>query len=287
MSRIPNCMCEDCTNIGTIAVAMPDRGGNAGFMCEFHAYQELNYSRENGMHYGKEKKHRKTYSEEMETSSSDLQARAELLHFGFLPTDDATVDVEYKSPIFEGLNAISKQCLTVDKLIADGHMRIGNECGTHFHVGHADHINPRTMRYLRRFNGSLFVPLSEAIMADPAKSARLFGRQPNRWAEPITFNDPSGNYEGWQMKHEAMINLQHDYTIEFRQCKFVNAEQYMNAVKFCDKVADTLIKNFILHFNDTPNDARRYPNKTSYRKHKAQMTAQKLVKIYEDFTANI
>jgi hypothetical protein len=143
------------------------------------------------------------------------------------------------------------------------------------------------MRYLRRFNGSLFVPLSNAIMQDQAKAERFFGRRSNHWAEPVTFADPSGNFEGYAMKHEAMFNLQHNYTIEFRQPKFVNAEQYMNVAKFSKDVANAIIENFIKHFMDTEWDTRRYPTRTAYRKHKADVTAQKLVKLYEKYTENI
>ena len=288
-TREARCLCHGCRNNATIALpnGLPDRGLNAGFLCEFHAYNLLGYSHENGLHYGVAKAHRKTVSVELETSNSDLQSRGELLHFGFLPTMDTTVDVEYKSPIFEGLNAISKQCVTIEKLIETGHLRMGDECGTHFHVGDVAYINPQTMKYLRRFNNSLFVPLSNAIMADTEKSARFFGRKPNYWAEPVTEHDASGNVEGWAMKHSAMFNLQHDYTIEFRQAKFVNAKQYMQVAKFAVDVADCIIENFIKHFNDTPTDARRYPNKTTYRKHKADVTANKLVKLYEKYTANL
>ena len=171
--------------------------------------------------------------------------------------------------------------------MSHGNLRIGLNCGTHFHVGHRSYINPTTMRYLRRFNGSLFVPLSNAIMADPEKSARFFGRRPNNWACPITFADPSGDYEGYRMEHSAMINLQHDYTIEFRQPKFRNAKQYMAVVHFATDATECIIENFIKHFNDVPTDTRRYPNKTAYRKHKAEVTANKLVKLYEKYTANV
>jgi hypothetical protein len=142
------------------------------------------------------------------------------------------------------------------------------------------------MRYLRRFNGSLFVPLSNAIMADQNKAERFFGRRSNTWAQPVTMSDPSGDYHGFQMKHEAMFNLQHDYTIEFRQAKFVSAERYMNVAKFAKDVANAIIENFIKHFNDTDFDKRRYPTRTAYRKHKADVTANKLVKLYEKYSAN-
>lgn len=286
MCRKATCMFHGCQNEGMYAQPIAKRGGRPGFLCEFHAFRELGYTHESTEHYGKPKKHGFTVAPELETSSTDMKARAELVDFGFVPTFDSTVDVEYKSPIFEGLNAISKQCVSIEKLISEGHMTINNSCGTHFHVGHVTHINPTTMRYLRRFNNSLFAPLSTAIMADVEKSARFFGRRPNHWAEPITMHDPSGNVEGWQMKHSAMFNLQHDFTIEFRQAKFVTAKQYMEVAKFARDVVECLINNFICHFNDSEWDTNRYPTKTDYRKHKAQVTANKLVKLYEKYTAN-
>jgi hypothetical protein len=248
--------------------------------------REQGYSVENGNRTGTRKKHGFTISNELETSDSSIKARGELLDFDFIPTYDSTVDVEYKSPIYEGLNAISKQCVSIEKLIASGDLRIGNECGTHLHVGHVQYINDVTMRWLRRFNGSLFVPLSEAIMEDQEKAERFFGRRSNSWAQPVSFSDPSGDFDGYRMKHSAMFNLQHDYTIEFRQAKFVNAEQYMNVVKFGRDVANAIIENFIKHFMDTEWDRTRYPKRTDYRKHKAQVTAKKLVKLYEKYSAN-
>lgn len=287
MARIPVCMCKDCNRIGTVKVPVAKRGERFGYLCDFHANREEGYTVENGYRLGERKVHGFTFSFEMETSRSTTKARGEFADFGFKPTEDCTVDVEYKSPIYEGLNAVSKQCVSIEKLISENETYIGNECGTHFHVGHAEYITPETMRYIRRFNNSLFVPLSNAIMVDVEKSARFFGRQPNGWAEPVTMRDPSGDYEGWQMKHEAMFNLQHDWTVEFRQAKFVNAKQYMQVAHFARDVVNAIIENFIKHFNDEPADRRRYPNKTAYRKHKADVTANKLVKLYEKYTANV
>lgn len=287
MARIPVCMCKDCSNIGTVKVPIAKRGNRYGYMCSFHANRLEGYTVENDYRSGNRKKNGFTFSAELEVSSATTKARGELVDFGFKPTADCTVSAEFKSPIFEGLNAISKQCVSIEKLIENGEMRIGNECGTHFHVGHADYINGETMRYLRRFNGSLFVPLSEAIMADQAKAERFFGRRSNTWAEPVTMRDPSGDFPGCHMKHSAMFNLQHDYTVEFRQAKFVTAEQYMAVAKFARDCVNTIIENFIKHFNDTDFDRRRYETRTAYRKHKAQVTANKMVKLYEKYTANL
>lgn len=287
MARIPVCMCKDCTNIGTVKVPIAKRGNRYGYMCSFHANRLEGYTVENDYRSGNRKKNGFTFSCELEVSSATTKARGELVDFGFKPTSDCTVSAEFKSPIYEGLNALSKQCVSIEKLIESGEMRIGSECGTHFHVGHAEYINGETMRYLRRFNGSLFVPLSEAIMADQAKAERFFGRRSNSWAEPVTMRDPSGDFPGCHMKHSAMFNLQHDYTVEFRQAKFVNAEQYMAVAKFARDCVNAIIENFIKHFNDTDFDRRRYETRTAYRKHKAQVTANKLVKLYEKYTANM
>ena len=286
MSRIAKCMTKDCNNVGVYKVEIAKRGNRHGYLCEECMRRLRSYSHENAIEYGKRKKVPFTFSSEFETSGSTQKARGELLDFGFVPTYDATVNIEYKSPIYEGLNALSKQCVSIEKLVANGDLEINRSCGTHLHVGHADYINGTTMRYLRRFNGSLFVPLSQAIMSDLDKAERFFGRQPNHWAQPVTMQDPSGDYDGWRMKHESMFNLQHDYTIEFRQAKFVNAEQYMNLAKFAKDCTNAIIENFIKHFMDTDWDRARYPKRTDYRKHKADVTARKLVKLYEKYSAN-
>lgn len=287
MARIPVCMCKDCNSVGTVKVPIAKRGNRYGYMCDFHARRLEGYTVENDFRSGNRKKNGFTFSKELEVSSATTKARGELVDFGFKPTSDCTVSAEFKSPIYEGLNALSKQCVSIEKLIESGEIRIGYECGTHFHVGHVDYINGETMRYLRRFNGSLFVPLSNAIMADPVKAERFFGRRSNNWAEPVTMADPSGDFPGCHMKHSAMFNLQHDYTVEFRQAKFVNAEQYMNVAKFARDCVNALIENFIKHFNDTDFDRNRYETRTAYRKHKAQVAAKKMVKLYEKYTANI
>lgn len=287
MARIPVCMYEGCGAVGTVKVPIAKRGGRFGYLCGRHARELEGYSVENDCRCGCRKENGFTFSGEFEASHASMKARGELVDFGFKATYDCTVSAEFKSPIYEGLNALSKQCVSIEKLMQNGDLRIGNECGTHLHVGHADYINAQTMRYLRRFNGSLFVPLSNAIMADREKSARFFGRLPNHWAEPVTMLDPSGDYEGECMKHTAMFNLQHDYTVEFRQAKFVNASQYMQVAKFARDCVNAIIENFVKHFNDMPTDTRRYPTRTAYRKHKAQVAGQKLVKLYEKYTRNV
>lgn len=277
MARIPICICKNCGSIGSIRVDIDKRGGRNAYMCDFHARRLMGYSDENSTRSGDMKKHGFTFSIELETSFSDMKARGELLDFGFIPTSDCTVDIEYKSPIYQGLNAISKQATSIEKLMNVGCLSINSTCGTHFHVGHETLINPITMGYLKRFYHSIFVPLSDACTSNPERAARLFGRDlSGRWAMPIdAYTHPE--------RHENFINLQHDFTIEFRACKFINAAQYMNCVKFCRDVTATVIENFIKHFNDEDFDRRRYADVTAYRKHKAQVTAAKIVKLFDKY----
>lgn len=270
------CMCKGCMNEGTNPVSIAKRGNRNGYVCNFHLYNMEGYNDENGYRHGSRKVNGFTFSVELETSYSDSKARGELLDFGFLPTSDCTVDVEYKSPIYEGLNAISKQCVSIERMMNERHMRIDSDCGTHFHVGHVDGINPITMGYLKRFYHSLFLPLCETMKANPAETIAFWGRNFTYYADTI---NESSNPEG----HCNFVNLQHDYTIEFRLAKFQNAEQYMNMVRFCKEVVNTVINNFIEHFNDEGIDSTRYSNMTEYRKHKAQVTANKIVKLYKKY----
>lgn len=284
MARTPICMHKGCNAIGTHRISIDKRGGRDGFLCDFHARHLEGYSDENGYRAGLRKKNGFTFSMELETSFSTEKARGELLDFGFIATRDCTVDVEYKSPIYEGLNAISKQLVSIDGLMNNGEIAFencnGDTCGTHFHVGHVGMINPETMGYIRRFYHSLFVLLSDAMVNNPEKTKKLFGRDFTYYASPI-------NNHSDAMDHCNFINLQHDYTIEFRLCKFVSASQYMNLVKFNRDIVNAVIENFVKHFNDVDFDKSRYENATAYRKHKAQVTANKLVKLFEKYSENI
>jgi hypothetical protein len=50
------------------------------------------------------------------------------------------------------------------------------------------------------------------------------------------------------------------------------------------EMVQAVVTNFCEHFNDEKIDSRRYKNMTEYRKHKASMTAKKLVKIFEKYS---
>ena len=276
----PICNFPGCRQCATVAMPLARRGGRNAYMCDFHAHSMASYSSDNNKRQGKVKNTGDTFGWEFETSYSDLAARSEFIAAKFLPTSDCTVDVEYKSPIYNGLNSISKTFTTFDKLIANGNLRVGSNCGTHTHYGNREYINRETMDYLRRFYHSLFVPLCEKMQETSNKTAAFWGRDFTYYADKI---DRYSN----AMAHTNFINLQHNNTIEFRLCKYQNAEQMMRVARFIKAVGNCIIENFIKHFNDTEIDTRRYKNVTEYRKHKATITANKIVKLYEKAIAEI
>ena len=264
MCRIAKCLY--CNNVGVKAIPLKNRGGRNGYLCEAHAssYGDRSYYDENSTLRGTTKKHGFTFSMELEMSQPTTTMRAELLNCGFMPTQDSTTDTEFKSPIWQSLNPLPKKFNTIEKLLNDGEGAITNNEGTHFHVGHREYINATTINYIKRFYHSLFLPLCNIMLDNSEATKKLFGRNFCYWAKQIN-EDTNPN------EHSNFINLQHDNTIEFRLCKFVNTKQYMNVIKFCKDVTNTIINNFIKYFEGSTTEQRR---------HKAQVTANKIVKLY-------
>lgn len=282
-----------------VGTAMPNRGNRLAYMCVRCTEQNRPYHANNGVMQGKEKQNKVFVGIEHETSFSDEYARNIMFEYDFIPTHDSSLrsdsfdnrygidgtTCEYVSGIMQGLNIASKWAVTVEKLISEGHMQINSSCGTHTHISidsMKDANGEKTyMGYISRFYHSLFVPLCKAMQENPEKTAQLFGRYFDyHYCSSIT----EDTYENDRFN---FINVTNNSNIEFRLNKFVNAKQYQNLIKMEVEMVKTIVTNFCEHFNDTPNDARRYPTKTAYRKHKAQVTAQKLVKIYEKYSANI
>jgi hypothetical protein len=270
------CLCKGCQQPGTVKINLDRRGGRNAYMCDYHAYNMAGYSTRNNYRIGKAKAHGFSTGIELETSYSDEKARIELETQSFIPTSDCTVNCEYKSGIIRGLNGLVKFAKQWDRLIDAGHLEIGNGCGTHTHFGHVEYINSETNDYMRRFYHSLFVPLCNEMQENREATIELFGRDFTYYADTISEYTDAG-------AHSNFINLQHMNTIEYRLCKYQNAAQYINLVHCLKDFTTAIINNFIKHFNDTDIDSSRYHNRTEYRKHKAQVTAKKLVKIYRKY----
>ncbi len=290
----------DVTNmVGTVS---RKRGNRVEYMCKECNERNLRYHAENAKVLGTAKKNAVFCGIEFESSFSDDYARNAIFEYGFIPTHDASLNsdeyssrygydgstCEYVSALMKGLNRASKFCLTCDYLIENGHLKVNNSCGTHFHVSinsmkDASGNNTGRNSYMdmiRRFYNSLFTPLTNEMLADVNKTKRVFGRTFNGYAEAINeYSNPSNRY--------FWINVKADNNIEFRLNRFTSGKQYQNLMKMEVKMVQTIVTNFCEHFMDDDFDRSRYENRTAYRKHKASVTAQKLVKIYNEFAENI
>lgn len=260
-----------CGAEASVAIPCRSRGGRSICFCGRH-WMEMSigyYTDENKQWLGVPGNGNGfTASIELETMQPKAAAFAELINNHFLPTSDCTVDVEFKSPIYRGLNSVSKICKTVQQLIDDGDMVIDGNCGTHFHVGHERYINSYTMEYLRDSNyyQRIFKPLADAIAANPRISKEVFGRTFGNWAEYPDFQFPEN--------HTNFVNVQHDETIEFRQMFFANYFQYAEACKLCRDFTEIVINNFLQYVSNEGKE---------FLENKADIAGRHIVKKYHKF----
>lgn len=274
----PCCQCPNCNNIGLFAYPVRRRGNNNAYLCGYHKRSLESYYAENSMRLGTPKANRLTYSIELETMSPNFQARLELCLAGFLPTSDCTVDAEFKSPIYEGTNAIKAFLPSIQWMLDNEMITIDHNCGTHFHVGHHELINPVTMNYIRRFYHSLFVPVCNAMMADRTKTASIFGRDFGNWNSPI-------NEHCDAEEHTNFINVQHEYTLEFRSMFFRTDAQYSNGIDLCRKVTEIVCNFFCAKVVEMGlnADQRLTNEQKTILKESADKVGKKLVKLFENW----
>lgn len=284
-----------CTCCGTVSFTdtmvkteMPNRGNRNAYMCRTCASQNRWYHTSNNELQGKAKVNAVGVGWELETSFSNDYARNILFEYGMIPTNDSSLygsrTCEYVSGIQQGLNIGSKMCVTIEKLMQEGHIQINDSCGTHFHVSidsMKDSNGQQTyMGYIKRFYHSLFIPLAKAMRENPEKTKKLFGRTFTGYARDISESTNAENRYNF-------INVTNNSNIEFRLNKFVSAKQSQAVTKMEVEMVKAIVTNFCEHFNDTDIDTRRYQTKTAYRKHKAQVTANKLVKLFHKYADSI
>lgn len=274
------------------------RGNRVHYMCQDCASRNRGYHTSNNEVVGVSKQNQVKCGIEFESSFTDEYARNAIFEYGFIPTHDGSLNsdgysdrygwdgnsCEYVSPIMQGLNKPSKFALTCDHLMQGEHLKVNNSCGTHFHVSvndMKDHRGNKTyIGYIQRFYHSLFIPLNEAIASDRQKAERVFGRYFNSYAKQIDL-EARPEYDRY-----LWINVKNDSNIEFRLNRFTSGKQYQNLMKMEVEMVKCIVSNFCEHFMDTEWDRTRYEKRTHYRKHKAEVTARKLVKIYEKYSAN-
>lgn len=275
-NTMPKCSCPFCSQLGTHKYAVRRRGGGNAFLCDYHATHLEAYTRENNFRIGEMKANGYTYSIELETSAADFQARLELCVAGFIPTSDCTVYAEFKSPIYNGMNGLKAFLPSIQDMIDNGNLNIGSNCGTHFHVGHNKYINPLYMSYIRRFYHSLFVPLSRALEENDSKATEIFGRGFGYWSQAVDEHTTAD-------EHTNFINVQHDYTLEFRRAFFRNDKQFSRCADFCRKITEKVVNTFCVQVEKlglTEGQTLTAEQKAILRKAAAK-TARAIVKEFE------
>lgn len=264
MFKVVSCIaCHDeSTDLFNWArVSLPNRGGRVAFLCpsckrRMDSYFDDNDNPARGTTTAK----RLTTGFEFEVDYPTYDIRAYLMQLDFIPSHDSTVDCEFKSPVYKSLNPIKGVLRTLEKKQAANEFEVSSRCGTHVHIGHRA-INAYTNRAIAANYKALFAPLSNYLDTHPYECAAVFGRSLDGWAAPIDTMDP---YE-----HCNFVNIQHNDTIEYRVCKFVNAKQFMLAIQTCQKFTLAILNNYIAHFGE------------GNELHKAEITGQKLVKLFQ------
>lgn len=282
------CCNRDFFVVDMVGTAMPNRGGRVAYMCRDCAQRNRYYHTSNTELQGKAKQNNVRVGHEIEVAYNDDYARNILFEYGCIPTNDSSLHgnrtCEFVTGIQQGLNISSKMWVTLESLVQGGHIQINDSCGTHFHISinNMEDGNGRQvyMDYIRRFYHSLFVPLAKEMANNPEKTRKLFGRNFTGYATNINENSSANSRYNF-------VNVTNNSNIEFRLNRFTTAKQAQELTKMEVEMVKAIVTNFCEHFNDTPNDARRYPTKTSYRKHKAQVAGQKLVKLFHKYADRV
>lgn len=311
--RRPNTVaeCTRCNRVFDVRSMIPcvsaKRGGNAKYICAECDRTNERYHTSNDTIVGKNYKHEIRIGVEVETSYTDSDARNAFFEYGCIATHDGSLrsdgtvrrygwdenTCEYVTPIMNGLPTASKLALTVQRMADGGHLKMNSSCGTHFHVSinNMEDANGDAvyMSYIRRFYNSLFMPLTVHLANHPEDTEKVFGRYFGQYRHKITWTATQEEHDD----RYYYINCMADNNIEFRLNKFVNAKQYQALMKMCIEMTECIVKNFCEHFNDENINVKLYnridrngnkvASKTKYRKHKAEVTADKLVKIFQKY----
>jgi len=132
----------------------------------------------------------------------------QLLKYGFVPTEDSSVAIEYKSPIF-----YDKRTLRWVYPVLDNSVRWDEMVSTHLHIG----IDYQSKKELYYNWGYVWEPLLDFLHSNKTETRNIFGRFFNDYA--IASADSDERY--------SAFNIQTDYdTFEIRLAKYVSRSQY-------------------------------------------------------------
>ena len=229
------------------------------YICEDCTTRLYGYCDENHTLAHEEKVRQMTLSFEYEQGSRCLESNI-LYDYGFIPTSDCTVYVEWKSPIYRSLCGIQKQLRTMEEFDDTDY-----SCGTHLNVGCNNREDVR-IDLIRRHYNTLFLPLQAHMTQSAVNQNLIFGRQiGGQWARYIDTN--------YCEDHCNWVNVQHNTHLELRVAKFINAEQYMALIRWWTETVEWIVKEF--NTKCTGNTTRQQDSKL------AEKTALKLIAIFE------
>ena len=111
-----------------------------------------------------------------------------------------------------------------------------SHCGIHTHYGFID--NHFDFRRLERHYRELFEDLDALVRnMDWAYREEIFGRDFGTYNAELEF--------GYAYEHSNWINIQHNYSLEIRMPRFVDAKQYMRFLKCFKKIFKALNTHYI------------------------------------------
>lgn len=289
-------VCGDIQPVAAMHKGNPlDRGGKPGYVCSICANSERNYSFANSLIKGKEKSENWTASHELELSGYTIIGKANLMHNGFAPTSDASVELEMKSPIYNGFGGIVKYAKSIEKMLNSGDLEINHTCGDHLHVGRTDIVNHLTgevydfnnfaLDALWEYRFEILSPLNDYLTHNPDSCAYVFGRSLTYYAGNI-----QSAYRSERREHTnryAFINFctegknpltgekspRFAKTIEFRINYFQNATQISKAIMLEKAMFSCMIVNFLDYWKAGDNN--------SVLKKQAVKTGEKLLRLFQ------
>ena len=132
--------------------------------------------------------------------------------------EDATVNGEFPTGAFLGINSLSKLLDSFEKYGVLEALTNNSRCGAHIHAGCT------CVEYVKRNYEALFKPLADHIYnMKPEDRKKFFGSDFRDWAEYPNWDYPTN--------HTNFVNTQHDCTLEFRLPRCTSSKQYLQCVK--------------------------------------------------------
>lgn len=234
------CGRRTCEAEGGTRVTTPAQR-NGVWVCASHRGKKnlRSYYEENSKRVGSGNADGISISVELESMGIATHARAYLVSNNFIATSDSTVDIEYKSPIYTSEQPLAKIVGGIEYFdkSSDYRFKVNHEkCGIHTHFGFID--NRYNFHRLGTDYELLFKELNKIVSAlTDEERTEIFGRTWGEYNRSLSFCYP--------YSHKNWINIQHEYTLEIRMPRFVDATQYMKFLKTFKKMFKALDTYYI------------------------------------------